>query len=92
MYNPYMSAPYIESAEALYERKEELKQLRRFFRNRTDAAIFGPEGSGKSVFLRCFFSREFRAKMAQEDTLIYLGEFPNNLDGEGTYSFFADAI
>lgn len=92
MYNPYMSAPYIESVEALYERKEELKQLRRFFRNRTDAAIFGPEGSGKSVLLRCFFSREFRAKMAQEDTLIYLGEFPNNLDGEGTYSFFADAI
>lgn len=92
MFNPFIGQPYIDSADALYERKDQLDLLRTFFRDRADAAIFGPEGSGKSVLLRCFFNLAFRRKMALKQTLIYLGEFPKNLDSEATYGFFADAI
>lgn len=92
MFNPFISQPYIDSVDALLGRNEQHRELRRFFRDRNNAVLFGPEGSGKSALLRCFFNSEFRRKMARKQTLIYVGEFPKNLDGEGTYGYFADAI
>lgn len=92
MFNPFMGDPKIDSENALYERKDQIRTLRQYFRNRTNAVIFGPEGSGKSTLLRCFFNQEFCRKKVQENTLIYQGEFPNNLDGEKTYGFFADSV
>ncbi|MBQ3194701.1 MAG: ATP-binding protein [Oscillospiraceae bacterium] len=92
MSNPFISQPYIDSADALYEQAEQQKQLYAFFQNRADAAIFGPEGTGKSVLLRCFFNHAFCREMAQKGVLIYMGEFPQNLSSDDTYGYFADAI
>lgn len=92
MPNPFLGQPFIDSADELYGREEQLSLLKAYFKTRADAVLFGPEGSGKSTLLRCFFSRTFRQKMAKKNTLIYLGEFQNNLSGEDTYGFFADAI
>lgn len=90
--NPFSTPPYLSSADKLYDRQKQLLELRAKLDARANLVLFGPEGIGKSALLECFFNRRFLLEQARDLTLIYLGAFPDNMDGEGVYGFFGDKL
>ena len=48
MINPYSGQTVIDTMEKILSREEQIAVLRMYMQKRSDAALFGPEGSGKS--------------------------------------------
>lgn len=92
MYNPFDGQANVEILEELVGRQEQISKLRGFLRKKNNAALFGPENSGKTALLNSFFNADYRKEMAKAKTLIYVGDFPTDLDGEKAYAFFVGAI
>lgn len=95
MTNPYAgSRPAVRRLKDFIQRKEESEQLRSNVISRTNTVIMGPEGSGKSSFLNCFFNLDFRQEMALEhNLLIASASFPAHLsDGNAMHTCFLDTI
>lgn len=85
--------PALTDRRKLLGREEEILLLEEHIRNGRSAVILGAEGVGKSSLLNCFFSSEYRRKMAlQEKLLIRVTDFPTDRDSDGVYQYLEDGV
>ena len=91
--NPFKSTWPIENRSEWIGDQKIFDELDSCISQKVNAFVVGVEGSGKTSLLKCFFTFEYKKKMAlQNRILIYNADLSTRKDGEDVCIYLADQL
>ncbi len=91
--NPFASRWPLESRQDWAGCDRAFEQLQEYISQRVNVCVLGPQGSGKSSLLNCFFSFPVRRRMAAEQhILVCRADLSPTADGEEMCQYLYDQL
>ncbi len=93
MTNPFEKFDHFESRADWLGSTEVFTDLENGVKNKNNICLLGVQGSGKTSVLQCFFTAEYKKKMAQEHKIIICNaDLSIQKDGDEICRYLADRI
>ena len=91
--NPFASRWPLESRQDWAGCDRAFEQLQEYISQRVNVCVLGPQGSGKSSLLNCFFSFPVRRRMAADQhILVCRADLSPTADGEEMCQYLYDQL